>query len=158
VQVFIRNGCVPVMQCGIPLWIRNTFTPERPGTNYSSGPRIRGVKALTAIGCRTDHSQAGCRPDVWVVLSPHTAAFAQCAADFQSSPNDTVVVRPQLPRHVRLTPRICPGLATISTVAMVTVSAKNGAVSGIARAHFGLGRENVVLSDDRTGFRSDNIS
>jgi aspartokinase/homoserine dehydrogenase 1 len=41
----------PLVQSGIPVWIRNTFAPERPGTRItpagsSSGP---GVKAITAI-------------------------------------------------------------------------------------------------------------
>jgi aspartokinase/homoserine dehydrogenase 1 len=45
-----------VMQCGVPLWIRNTFATERPGTKITpAGPAIAGglsaggVKALTAI-------------------------------------------------------------------------------------------------------------
>jgi aspartokinase/homoserine dehydrogenase 1 len=40
-----------VMQSGIPLWIRNTFTPERPGTRITpAGPAGAGaVKALTAM-------------------------------------------------------------------------------------------------------------
>jgi aspartokinase/homoserine dehydrogenase 1 len=41
----------PVMQCGTPLWIRNTFAPERRGTQItlSGPPRVAGVKALTAL-------------------------------------------------------------------------------------------------------------
>ncbi len=41
----------PVMQSGIPLWIRNTFAPGRPGTKITpAGPSIGGgVKALAAI-------------------------------------------------------------------------------------------------------------
>src|SRR5208283_4528745 len=40
----------PVMQAAIPVWIRNSFAPERPGTKISpkSGSNA-GVKALTAI-------------------------------------------------------------------------------------------------------------
>ena len=40
-----------VMQCGIPLWIRNTFAPERPGTRITpAGQTGTGaVKAVTAI-------------------------------------------------------------------------------------------------------------
>jgi len=40
-----------VTQCGIPLWIRNTFAPERPGTRITpAGPATDGgVKGLTAI-------------------------------------------------------------------------------------------------------------
>jgi len=41
-----------VMRCGIPLWIRNTFSPDEPGTKITpSGPsRAPGVTAITAIG------------------------------------------------------------------------------------------------------------
>jgi bifunctional aspartokinase / homoserine dehydrogenase 1 len=41
----------PVMQCGIPVWIRNTFAPERPGTKITpeGHPIDGGVRALTAI-------------------------------------------------------------------------------------------------------------
>jgi aspartokinase/homoserine dehydrogenase 1 len=40
-----------VMQCSIPLWIRNTFTPERPGTRITPAgqPGAGAVKAVTAI-------------------------------------------------------------------------------------------------------------
>jgi aspartokinase/homoserine dehydrogenase 1 len=40
-----------VMQCGIPLWVRNTFAPELPGTKITPAgpPSAGGVKALTAI-------------------------------------------------------------------------------------------------------------
>jgi aspartokinase/homoserine dehydrogenase 1 len=50
-----------VVQCGVPLWIRNTFAPELPGTKITpagppnagspsvSGPNVGGVKALTSI-------------------------------------------------------------------------------------------------------------
>jgi bifunctional aspartokinase / homoserine dehydrogenase 1 len=41
----------PVMPKGIPVWIRNSFTPERPGTKITPSGRSNGggVKALTAI-------------------------------------------------------------------------------------------------------------
>jgi bifunctional aspartokinase / homoserine dehydrogenase 1 len=41
----------PVVQAGIPVWIRNSFAPERPGTKITpKGQSIGGgVKALTAI-------------------------------------------------------------------------------------------------------------
>jgi aspartokinase/homoserine dehydrogenase 1 len=41
----------PVMQSEIPVWIRNTFAPERPGTKITpaGAPRQAGVKAVTAI-------------------------------------------------------------------------------------------------------------
>ena len=40
----------PVMQAAIPVWIRNSFAPEKPGTKITpKGQSIGGVKALTAI-------------------------------------------------------------------------------------------------------------
>lgn len=41
----------PVMPKGIPVWIRNSFAPEQPGTKITPGGRSNGggVKALTAI-------------------------------------------------------------------------------------------------------------
>ncbi len=41
----------PVVQAGIPVWIRNSFSPEKPGTKITpQGQNIAGgVKALTAI-------------------------------------------------------------------------------------------------------------
>jgi aspartokinase/homoserine dehydrogenase 1 len=41
----------PVSEAGIPVWIRNTFAPERPGTQITTTghPTARGVKAITAI-------------------------------------------------------------------------------------------------------------
>jgi aspartate kinase len=40
-----------VTQCGVPLWIRNTFAPDQPGTRITpTGPLTDdGVKGLTAI-------------------------------------------------------------------------------------------------------------
>jgi aspartokinase/homoserine dehydrogenase 1 len=40
-----------VMQCGIPLWIRNTFASDLPGTKITPAgpPSAAGVKALTAM-------------------------------------------------------------------------------------------------------------
>jgi aspartokinase/homoserine dehydrogenase 1 len=41
----------PVMRCGIPVFIRNTFAPEKPGTKITSTAHAGngGVKALTAV-------------------------------------------------------------------------------------------------------------
>lgn len=41
----------PVAEAGIPVWIRNSFAPERPGTKITEigHPTARGVKAITAI-------------------------------------------------------------------------------------------------------------
>jgi aspartokinase/homoserine dehydrogenase 1 len=41
----------PVSEAGIPVWIRNSFAPERRGTKITATghPTARGVKAITAI-------------------------------------------------------------------------------------------------------------
>lgn len=41
----------PVSEAGIPVWIRNSFAPERSGTQITGTghPTARGVKAITAI-------------------------------------------------------------------------------------------------------------
>ncbi len=41
----------PVAEAGIPVWIRNSFAPERGGTKITATghPTARGVKAITAI-------------------------------------------------------------------------------------------------------------
>jgi aspartate kinase len=41
----------PVADAGIPVWIRNSFAPELPGTKITATghPTARGVKAITAI-------------------------------------------------------------------------------------------------------------
>jgi aspartate kinase len=41
----------PVSEAGIPVWIRNSFAPEREGTKITATghPTARGVKAITAI-------------------------------------------------------------------------------------------------------------
>ncbi len=41
----------PVSEAGIPVWIRNSFAPEQPGTKITTTghPTARGVKAITAI-------------------------------------------------------------------------------------------------------------
>ena len=41
----------PVAEAGIPVWIRNSFAPERQGTQITATghPTARGVKAITAI-------------------------------------------------------------------------------------------------------------
>jgi bifunctional aspartokinase / homoserine dehydrogenase 1 len=50
-QVLHPKTLRPVIQSGIPIWIRNTFAPERPGTKITPtvSPNGGGVKALTAI-------------------------------------------------------------------------------------------------------------
>ena len=50
-KVLHPNTLRPVTAAGVPVWIRNSFAPERPGTRITAGGRSNGggVKALTAI-------------------------------------------------------------------------------------------------------------
>src|SRR2546425_1798248 len=86
-----------VMPCGIPVWIRNTFAPERRGTKItpSGPPNDGGVKALTAISdialVTVGGSGVGGVPDV---LGRTLAATAAVPADVllihQSSSRDDI--------------------------------------------------------------------
>ena len=80
----------PVMQRGIPIWIRNTFAPDEPGTRIMpAGPRDAGeVTAITAIQDATlitiDGGSALSKGDAPVasgVLSRALAAAAAVRAD-----------------------------------------------------------------------------
>jgi bifunctional aspartokinase / homoserine dehydrogenase 1 len=49
-KVLHPNTLRPVTAAGVPVWIRNSFAPEKPGTKISArGASNGGVKALTAI-------------------------------------------------------------------------------------------------------------
>ena len=50
-KVLHPNTLRPVSAAGVPVWIRNSFAPERPGTQITARKRKSsgGVKALTAI-------------------------------------------------------------------------------------------------------------
>ncbi len=50
-KVLHPNTLRPVTAAGVPVWIRNSFEPEKPGTKISAAAKSarNGVKALTAI-------------------------------------------------------------------------------------------------------------
>src|SRR6202040_3450028 len=50
-KVLHPNTLRPVTAAGVPVWIRNSFRPENPGTKITAEgtPTGGGVKALTAI-------------------------------------------------------------------------------------------------------------
>ncbi len=50
-KVLHPNTLRPVTAAGVPVWIRNSFAPEQPGTRITARGRSNGggVKALTAI-------------------------------------------------------------------------------------------------------------
>ena len=91
-----------VMQCGIPLWIRNTFAPERLGTKITPAglPSAGGVKALTAISdVAHDHVGGPALAGVQDVLGRTFRTTAAVRADVllisqASSQNDLCLADP----------------------------------------------------------------
>jgi len=168
-----------VMQCGIPLWIRNTFAPEQPGTKISPVVPTNGggVKALTAIGDlalitvggpgvvgvpdvlgRTFATTAAVRADV-LLISQSSSQNNICLIVSSSLAKRTVeALRLEFARdlahekveHISLDPE----------VAIVTVVGQNmRGVSGIAgRTFCALGRENVDIIAIAQGSSECNIS
>jgi aspartate kinase len=91
----------PVIQRGIPLWVKNTFAPEDPGTRISpAGPSNSvGVRALTAISDAALIAVTGAfTGGVADVLARTVATAAAVRADVllisQSSENDIRLVVP----------------------------------------------------------------
>jgi aspartokinase/homoserine dehydrogenase 1 len=101
-KVLHPNTIRPVSAAGVPVWIRNSFAPEKPGTKItaSASPAGSGVKALTAIRDVTLVTVGGPGivglPDV---LARSFAATAQVRANVllvtqSSSQNDICFVIP----------------------------------------------------------------
>lgn len=169
----------PLAQSGIPLWIRNTFAPEKPGTKITpEGDTGRtGVTALTAI---TDAAMitvggpgiAGV-PDV---LGRTFATTRELRADVllisqSSSQNDICLVVPSamakrtvedLRREFAqdLAYEQVEHISIDSTVAIITVVGKNiRGISGIVgRTFCALGRANVDTIAIAHGASECNIS
>jgi len=168
-----------VMQCGIPLWIRNTFAPERPGTKITpAGPETGGgVKALTAVTDaamitvggpgivgvpdvlgRTFATTAAVRADV-LLISQSSSQNNICLVVSSSRAKYTVeALRREFAQdlahekveHITLDP----------AVAVVTVVGQNmRGISGIVGRTFNaLGRENVNVIAIAQGSSECNIS
>ena len=168
-----------VMRCGIPLWIRNTFAPERPGTKITpKGPSNGGgVKALTAIGDvalitvggpgivgvpdvlgRTFATTAAVRADV-LLISQSSSQNNICLIVSSSSAKHTIeALRHEFAQdlahekveHITLDPN----------VAIVTVVGQNmRGISGIVgRTFSALGREDVNIIAIAQGSSECNIS
>src|SRR5437867_232789 len=168
-----------VIPCGIPVWIRNTFAPERRGTKItpSGPPNDGGVKALTAISdialVAVGGSGVGGVPDV---LGRTLAATAAVPADVllihQSSSRDDICVvissafanrtvealREEFTHD--LAHEATEHIRVDSTVAIVTVVGQNmRAIPGIIGRAFGaLGRENINIIAIAQGSSECNIS
>ncbi len=155
-----------IMPCGIPVWIRNTFAPERRGTKITPSvpPNDGGVKALTAISDIALVTVGG--PGIEVVpdvLGRTLAATAAVPADVllmhQSSSRDDicVVISSAFANRTveALRREFAHDLASDKlqhimhdpTVALITVVGQTvGDISGIVeRAYSGLVQENVRI-------------
>lgn len=168
-----------VMQCGIPLWIRNTFAPERRGTKITpTGPLSGGgVKALTAVGEVALITIGG--PGIVGVPDVLGRTFATTAAvradvllisQSSSQNNICLIVASTLAKHTveALRHEFAQDLAhekvehiTLDpNVAIVTVVGQNiGGISGIVgRTFSALGREDVNIVAIAQGSSECNIS
>jgi bifunctional aspartokinase / homoserine dehydrogenase 1 len=167
-----------VTPCGIPLWIRNTFSPELAGTRITpAGPSTDGgVKGLTAISEVALVTVGG--PgivDVPDVLGRTFATTAVVRANLllisqSSSQNDIclVVASSAAERTVEalrrefaqdLAHEKVEHITLDQTVAIVTVVGKNLRGSGaVGRTFAALGRENVNVVAIAQGSSGSNIS
>jgi aspartokinase/homoserine dehydrogenase 1 len=169
----------PLEQSGIPLWIRNTFAPERPGTKITPvGPACGGgVKALTAKSDVALITIAG--PGIALVPDVFSRAFATATAvradvlliSQSSSQDDICFVVPSATARTTveaLRHEFAADLARESVeritldhdVAIVSVVGQNmGGMSGIAGRTFGaLDRENVNVIAIAQGSSECNLS
>jgi aspartokinase/homoserine dehydrogenase 1 len=167
-----------VTQCGIPLWIRNTFAPESPGTQITpAGPATDGgVKGLTAISDAALITVGG--PGIVGVPDVLGRTFATTAAvranvlliSQSSSQNDIclVVLSAAAERTVEalrrefvqdLAHEKVEHITLDPTVAIVTVVGKNMRGCGtVSRTFAALGRENVNIIAIAQGSSECNIS
>jgi aspartokinase/homoserine dehydrogenase 1 len=156
----------PVMQCGIPLWIRNTFAPERPGTKITPAgpPRVAGVQALSALGDvvmitvggpglaraqdvlgRTLRTTAAVRADVFLI-SQASSQNDLCLVIPSALGTSTVeALRREFAHELEHEPTA--HIALDATVATVTIVGQNmKSIPGIADRSFqALGRRNVNI-------------
>lgn len=167
-----------VTPCGIPLWIRNTFSPELPGTRITpDGPSTDGgVKGLTAISEVALITVGGPgivgAPDVLGrTFAATTAVRANVLLISQSSSqNDIclVVASSVAERTVEalrrefaqdLAHEKLEHITLDQTIAIVTVVGKNMRGSGtVGRTFTALGRENVNVVAIAQGSSECNIS
>ena len=156
----------PVMQCGIPLWIRNTFAPERRGTKITQRGSANGggVKALTALSDagliiiggpgivglpdilrRALEATAGIRADVLLISQSSSPNDISLVVSSSHAEPTVEALRREFSQelesekleHIKLDP----------TISIVTVVGQNmRGMSGIVGRTFGaLGRQNVDI-------------
>ena len=178
-RVLHPNTLRPVTAAGVPVWIRNSFSPEKPGTKITAKgmPTGGGVKALTAIRDVTLVTVGGPGivglPDV---LARSFAATAETRANVflvsqSSSQNDICFVISSADEKRTLTAlrnAFAPEIAEQTVehvsanpnVAIVAVVGENmRGIPGIAGRTFGaLGREGVNIIAIAQGSSEYNIS
>jgi aspartokinase/homoserine dehydrogenase 1 len=155
-----------IMRCGIPLWIRNTFAPERPGTKITaSGPQnISG--SITALAAISDVALITVRGHGTAGVSEFFEGIfaAGLRADFllisqSSSPDDTslVVSAPLAHRTVELlrgkfarplTTEKVEHILLDTTLAVVSAVGRNmrNASNVIARTMTALNRKHINIT------------
>jgi bifunctional aspartokinase / homoserine dehydrogenase 1 len=178
-KVLHPNTLRPVTAAGVPVWIRNSFAPEKPGTKITAKgmPTGGGVKALTAIRDVTLVTVGGPGivglPDV---LARSFAATAQTRANVflvsqSSSQNDICFVISSADEKrtlAALREAFAPEIAEQTVehvsanpnVAIVAVVGENmRGIPGVAGRTFGaLGREGVNIIAIAQGSSEYNIS
>jgi bifunctional aspartokinase / homoserine dehydrogenase 1 len=155
-----------VMQCGIPLWVRNTFAPELPGTKITptGPPSAGGVKALTAISDvvmitiggpgmvgvpdvlgRTFRTTAAVRADV-LLISQSSSQNDLCLVISSALAKTTVEALRHEFAH-DLTHDKMEHIAVDPTVAIITVVGQKirGITGVVGRTCSALDRENVNI-------------
>jgi aspartokinase/homoserine dehydrogenase 1 len=169
----------PVMQAAIPVWIRNSFRPERPGTKITPEGRSigGGVKALTAIQDvalisvggpgivglpdvvgRTFSTTAEVRANVLLISqssSQNDICFIVSAADAQRTVEALRKEFAQDLAHEKV-----EHITIDTNIAIVAVIGENmrGTPGVAGRTFNALGRENVNLIAIAQGSSESNIS
>ena len=167
-----------VTPCGIPLWIRNTFSPELPGTRITpSGPPtdggVRGLTSISEVGLitvggpgivgvpdvlgRTFATTAAVRANV-LLISQSSSQNDICLVVASSAAERTVqALRREFAQD--LAHEKVEHVTLDQTIAIVTVVGKNMRGSGtVGRTFTALGRENVNVVAIAQGSSECNIS
>ncbi len=177
-KVLHPNTLRPVTAAGVPVWIRNSFAPEKPGTKITPG-RVSdgGVRALTAVGDVTLVTVGG--PGIVGLPDVLARSFAATAASRtsvflvsqSSSQNDICFVIPSadekhtvealrraFAREIR--EHLVEHVSANPNLAIVAVVGENmRGLPGIAGRTFGaLGREGISIIAIAQGSSEYNIS
>jgi aspartate kinase len=179
-KVLHPNTLRPVTAAGVPVWIRNSFAPEKPGTKITAGKPGNGgggVKALTAVREVTLVTVGG--PGIVGLPDVLARAFAATAesrtnvllVSQSSSQNDICFVIPsadeartvQALRHAfarEISEHLVEHVSATPHIAIVAVVGENmRGLPGIAGRTFGaLGREGVNIIAIAQGSSEYNIS